>query len=206
MSGLKYYIIDTETTGLSKGFHEVNEISIIRCEDKSLLWKKIKCMFPERASLDALRITNKTMEDLSSGDSKQSVVELCNKFLNEDGLTRAHRVMVAHNAPFDRKFVHSMWGDLGLEFPANLWLDTMALTRQYAKDIGLVKPKVNLHASCDIMEIKKFAAKHNAKDDTKNTFLLYKALIDKVDYLPFIKTEPHNLIINDDYANVDDLD
>lgn len=199
MSGIKYYVIDTETTGLKASYHEMTEIGIIRCEDRVQLWRQIKCTYPERANFDALAITKKTMADLERGGDAAAVAEECERFFNEDGLTPAHRCIVAHNAPFDRKFLHALWEQLGKEFPAHLWLDTMSLTREYAKQIGLVKPKVNLHASCDMVGIKKLSEAHNAKVDSRNTFLLHRSLVEdkKVDYLPFIKTAVHTITVPD---------
>jgi DNA polymerase III alpha subunit (gram-positive type) len=134
---LQYYIIDTETTGLKSDYHEMTEIGIIRCADRVQLWRQIKCVNPERANFDALAITKKTMADLERGYDRDAVVAECNKFFEEDGLTEAHRCIVAHNAPFDRKFLHALWESQGKAFPAHLWLDTMALTREYIKKIGL---------------------------------------------------------------------
>jgi len=195
MSGLKYYVIDTETTGLKNNYHEMTEIGIIRCSDRVQIHRLIKCENPERASFDALAITKKTMADLEKGNDRRAVVAECNKFFLEDGATPAHRCIVAHNASFDRKFLHALWEQCGEKFPADLWLDTIALTRSYAKAIGLVKPKVNLHAACDIVGIKKISEAHNAKVDSRNTFLLHRDLVEvkQVDYLPFIKTAIHNL-------------
>ena len=61
MSGIHYYVIDTETTGLKSNYHEMTEIGIIRCSDRVQLWRQIKCFYPERASLDALEITKKKL-------------------------------------------------------------------------------------------------------------------------------------------------
>lgn len=210
MSGIKYYVIDTETTGLKANYHEMTEIGIIRCEDRVQLWRQIKCVYPERANFDALAITKKTMADLERGMDNSQVVDECEKFFGEDGLTPAHRCIVAHNAPFDRKFLHALWEQLGKEFPAHLWLDTMSLTREYAKQVGLVKPKVNLHASCDIVGIKKISEAHNAKVDSRNTYLLHRNLVEekKVDYLPFIKTAIHvvSAPVSDDDTGAGGLD
>lgn len=208
MSGLKFYVIDTETTGLKAGYHEITEIGIVRCEDRVQLWRQVKCIYPERANFDALAITKKTLSDLERGMDNHKVVEECEKFFSEDGLTPAHRCIVAHNAPFDRKFLHALWESLGKEFPAHLWLDTMSLTRDYAKQIGLVKPKVNLHASCDIVGIKKLSEAHNAKVDSRNTYLLHRSLVEdkKVNYLPFVKTAVHSVNIDpatDDQGGLD---
>jgi DNA polymerase III alpha subunit (gram-positive type) len=193
-SELKYYVIDLETHGLRVNYHEITEISIIRASDKVQLSRNIKALYPERASIDALTITNKTLADLSYGDSREITVEACDKFFNEDKLTPAHRIIVGHNIyNFDRRFLHALWESVGKVFPANMWLDTIPMTRKYAKSIGLVKPKVNLHAACDIVGIKKIAAIHNAKSDSRNSYLLWQDLINnkKMDYLPFIKTAPH---------------
>jgi len=90
-----------------------------------------------------------------------------------------------------------MWERCGKEFPAHLWLDTIPMTKSYAKQIGLVKPKVNLHAACDIVGVKKISESHNAKVDSRNSYLLWKNLIEdkKVDYLPFIKTAIHTISV-----------
>lgn len=195
---LQYYVIDTETTGLKADYHEMTEIGIIRCTDRVQLWRQIKCGYPERANLDALRITKKTMADLENGHDPQIVIEECEKFFNEDGLTPAHRCIVGHNIfSFDKRFLFAFWQNVGKVFPATLWLDTIPMTKQYAKNIGLIKPKVNLHAALDICQIKKFSDAHNAKVDSRNTYLLWKNLMEekKIDHLPFIKTAAHQPII-----------
>jgi len=205
MSGLQYYVIDTETTGLKSGYHEMTEIGIIRVTDRVQLWRQIRCVYPERANFDALAITKKTMADLERGYDREAVVAECEKFFAEDGLTPAHRCIVAHNAAFDRKFLHAMWEASGKEFPAHLWLDTISLTKEFLKNADqsqLVIAKTptgrvstQLHACCDIVGIKKISEAHNAKVDSRNTYLLHRSLIDdkKVDYLPFIKTEVHTV-------------
>lgn len=193
MSGIHYYVIDTETTGLKSNYHEMTEIGIIRCSDRVQLWRQIKCFYPERASLDALEITKKSLADLENGVDPTKVVSECDKFFNEDGVSPSHRCVVAHNASFDRKFLHALWQKQGKVFPANLWLDTISLTREYAKKVGIIKPKVNLQAACDIVGIKKLSGAHNAKVDSRNTFLLHKNLTEEkqINYLPFIKTAAH---------------
>jgi DNA polymerase III epsilon subunit-like protein len=205
MSGLQYYIIDTETTGLKSGYHEMTEIGIIRCTDRVQLWRQIKCINPERASFDALAITKKTLSDIERGYDRELVVEECEKFFAEDGLTPAHRCIVAHNAPFDRKFLHAMWETSGKEFPAHLWLDTMSLTKEFLKNADTSQIKIvktptgrtstQLHACCDMVGIKKISEAHNAKVDSRNTYLLHRSLIEdkKVDHLPFIKTAIHTV-------------
>jgi len=195
VSGIKYYVLDCETTGLSVSQHEMVEISIIRCEDKVQMTRHIVAEFPERASLDALAITNKSLADLRVGSSKEEVVAECEEFFNQDGLTPGHRCIIAHNYSFDQRFLHALWDKCGKKFPANMFLDTIALTKLAAKQQGIVKPKTNLQAACDLFGIKKTATHHTAKMDTRNTYFLWKKLVEeiKVDYLPLIKSVPHGV-------------
>src|ERR1700722_11098098 len=109
MSGIEFLIIDSETTGTNPNYHEVNEVSIIRCKTKVQLTEFIKCDYPERASMDALMITKKTLADLGKGNTKEYVVDKIDRFLNTDGLTPAHRCFVAHNWSFDKRFIHALY-------------------------------------------------------------------------------------------------
>ena len=209
---LHYYIIDTETTGLKSGFHECTEIGIIRCSDRVQLHRKIRCEYPERANYEALKITGKTMADLEQGYSKEDAVAEAIKFMEEDDQKPAGRCIVAHNSAFDRKFLHALWESCNEEFPANLWLDTIAMTNQFIKNSDTTKLNIvktatgristTLHACCDVLDIKKLSAAHNAKVDSRNTYLLWNKLMETVDYLPLIKTFEHSFKKQD---NIDDL-
>lgn len=204
---LLYYIIDTETTGIKADYHEMTELGVIRCTDRVQLWRQIKCEYPERANFDALAITKKSMADLENGHIKDDVVTECEKFFAEDGATPAHRCIVAHNAPFDKRFLHALWAKCGKEFPAHLWLDTISLTKEFLKSVDQSQLKLaktatgrvstQLHACCDMVGIKKISEAHNAKVDSRNTYLLWRHLVEerKVDYVRFIKTEVHKIDI-----------
>jgi len=195
MSGLKYYIIDTETTGLSASYHEIIEISIIRAEDRNQITKFIKADYPQRASPEALKITNKSIKDLYRGESKLSAVEAVDKFLLQDGTTPEHRVFVAHNAPFDRRFCHALWSSVNKFFPANLWLDTKTLIKSVLIKQGVAKPKdLTLKGSMDQIGAKAYKGEHNALVDSRNCYVLWKKAMDSnINYLPHIKREPHTL-------------
>ena len=103
--------------------------------------------------------------------------------------------MIAHNASFDRRFVHALWDKVGKIFPANLWLDTKALTSNIAKKHGLIKPKLTLESTLKIANVTNIRPNaHNAIVDTQNTYKLWKQAIDfhQIDYLPLIKRKPHS--------------
>lgn len=196
MSGIRYYVVDTETTGVSTKTHEVVELSIIKVgidgEKNTQFYKKIIAEHPETASLDALRITRKTMADLRQGERAKDVVDMVDRFLEQDGLTPAHRCIVAHNAPFDRRFIHTLWEKQEKKFLADLWLDTIPMFKSYAKREN-IKTAARLDVACEVMGIvNKSGAAHNASSDSRNTYYLLKKMIDSnVPYLSIIKNEPH---------------
>jgi len=194
MSSLKYYIIDTETTGLKAGYHEMTEISIIRCDDRHQLTRRIKAEFPDRASEQALSITGKTIKDIIQGSKKENIVDECNAFFTQDGLTPEHRCMVAHNAPFDKRFCHALWGSCGEEFPAICWMDTIKFTKVWGNQIGRLPSNFKLATVLKFANITPMPGAHDAGSDARNTYLIWKKGIDKgIDHLEAIKRYPHIL-------------
>jgi DNA polymerase III epsilon subunit-like protein len=189
---LNYYVIDTETTGLTPGHHEVVEISIIRCSDRHQLTKFIKAEHPDRSSPYALKITKKSMADLKVGESKEDVVSACNNFFNQDNKTPEHRCIVAHNAKFDKNFCHALWQSVNQEFPAVCWLDTMSLAKKWAKKNGINRPKLSLASVINFTGVMPVPGEHTAKADARNTYLVWKKNMDEnIDYLTSIKRYPH---------------
>lgn len=192
---LKIYLIDTETTGLNSQSHEITQISIIRYDDRTIIDRYIKPQFPWKASPEALVATGRTRADLYKGEDKKIVVAAIDKFLAEDGLTPEHRLMVAHQASFDQRFCHALWGSLNKKFFATLWLDTKPLAKQWAKDLGLIKPKLTLEASLKFADVKPVSNTwHNSASDAKNLYAFFKkAIEEEIDYLQLIKRIPHYL-------------
>lgn len=193
MSGLIYYILDTETTGFSPKIHEICQVSLIRAHDRHQLDRDVICEFPERASLEALKINGKSKRDLLRGSCKEDVVEALNNFMFKDEATAEHRVIIAHNAHFDRGFMHALYTKVGKVFPAINWLDTKKLAAMFAKKQGIEKPELTLLASMNLLEVKPFIGKnHTAQHDARNAYLLWKKAMDlEIDYLPHIKRKPH---------------
>lgn len=201
---MQYYIVDVETTGLKAGWHEVVEISIIRCDDtREQLTEQIKAEYPERASAVALEITGKTIPDLLQGQDREDVVLFANEWFARDGLTPEHRCMVAHKAMFDKKFCHALWNEVGEVFPAVCWLDTVEFTKMWSKKIGVLpetktktgKPSYTLASSLKFAKIKAMPGMHDAGSDARNTYLLWKKGMETgiVDHLPLIKRWEHKL-------------
>jgi len=189
---MEYYIIDTETTGLKAGHHEITDISIVRCTDRAQLTKKIKIDHPDRVSMQALEVTGRNYEDILGGEDKFEVVERCEEFWREDGLTPEHRCMVAHNAPFDKRFCHALWEDVGKEFPVVCWMDTIKFAKTWAKEIGVYQKSFKLELALKFAGISELPGAHTAAGDARNTYLLWKKGMDNgVDHLPAIQRYPH---------------
>lgn len=193
MPEIIYYALDLETNGLSTEYHEICEFSLLRMKDKVQLTRNIKVDNPENSSLDALRITNKTIEDLKHGISREQLLADVDRFLNQDGSNPDNRCLVGHNVVnFDKRFLWALWEKQCKYFPINLYLDTLKMSKDYTKQLGLVKPKHTLEAMCDQLGIQKVAGLHNAKSDTRNCYLIFNELIKNgVDHLKHMEYISH---------------
>jgi DNA polymerase III epsilon subunit-like protein len=194
MSGIIYYICDLETNGLvyRNNFHEITELSILRADERVQLSRKIKINHPENSSIDALRITGKTIEDLKTGISTPQLINDVEIFLHEDDATPEHRCIVGHNIiNFDRNFLFSTWEKYGKLFPANLWLDTMFMVKSINKKNGDKKAKSNLKDSLTKFGIYNNFKLHSAKGDSQATYFLWQKLMQETDHLEHLKRIPH---------------
>jgi len=191
---IHYYVTDVETTGLRSGYHEVTQISIIRCSDRNQLNKYIKAEHVNRTSPRALEVTGRTYADLSKGEDKEPVVDFCDKFFNEDGASPEERCIIGHNVHrFDRRFLHHLWQSVNKKFPANLWLDTLPSTKKFASQKGIASDNFKLDSCLTVIGATPRPGGHNAVVDTQNTYILWKGLEkDGMDLLPFTQRSPHS--------------
>jgi DNA polymerase III epsilon subunit-like protein len=222
-----YYILDTETTGLAVDVHEINQISVMRVSDAEQVSLQIAVAHPNIYNAQALEIQGITPKDLREGVSIQEAVESINLFMAEDGKTKAHRCIVAHNAPFDRKFVHRAWEKLDLEFPADLWMCTQSFGKRYVKKFGgdkiakaqydagidvkpdkagKLKPKFGLNNFMVGIGLTPKIGAHSADIDVKNTLTLYHWLMNsKTEHISLIERIPHREPPKTQDLDVDDF-
>lgn len=189
---INYYVLDLETNGLNKDIHGICEVSIIRASDRMQFTRNVKVDKPEHSSIDALKIIKKSMNDLRSGMNNHDMIKEVEYFFSEDKAEPSHRCIVGHNVSFDRRFLWAAWNKYNRKFPADLYLDTATMFKDYCKKNG-VKEKHNLTNACDYLGIKKIAEFHNARGDSRHTFLLWQELIKTVDFMDHIKMLPHIL-------------
>lgn len=202
---IAFYICDLETNGLQakNNFHEIAELSIIRAEDRVQLTRQVRVENIRNSSIDAMRITNKTESDYKKGISKKQLIEDVEGFLKEDGLEPPYRCLVGHNIiNFDKKFLWQTWENFGKRFPFDLYLDTMHLSKAFAKTAG-INTSFKLLSLCDSFGVKKVAGAHSAGADTRNCYLLWQKLMENVDYVEHIKRFPH--ITEEPIENDDEL-
>lgn len=211
--GLEYYIFDTETTGLKLGYHEINQISVLRVKDSKQITFQIKLKNPNVYDRRALEVQGITPKDLKEGIPLEEAVEKIDAFLQEDGKTKAHRCIIAHNAPFDRKFLQKAWDSVTKEFLADLWICTQSFAKRFVKkhggtkvaemqikngiDIkkdrfGNLKPKFGLNNFMMGIGLEPKTGAHNAHVDVLNTEVLYNWLMNSnTEYLSLVERRPH---------------
>ena len=216
--GLYFYVLDTETSGLSIDFHEINQISVLRVSDQEQVSLQIKVKRPNVYDINALAIQGISPGDLKIGVPLEEAVESIDMFLAEDGKTKAHRCIVAHNAPFDRKFVHRAWDSINKEFQADLWMCTQSFAKRYVKKhgtadkvalaqqkagvqdmkmdkFGKLKPKFGLNNFMLGVGLAPKAGAHQAATDVQNTLDFYNWLMSSnTEHVSLIERVPHKEI------------
>jgi len=211
---MKKFVLDSETSGLKPGFHEITELSILRCEDMVQKVWLLNINHPERFSKQAIMVTGQNLHEISKRKRflKDSIKEI-NEFLEEDGETPDDRVIIAHNGSFDRAQIECVWGSKA--FPANYWLDTCAMARKYIKT--KLKPIKKQSAALDrlliLFKINAELGAHSAEVDVRNTFRVWKYLenrgMSNVEFTklsPKIIKESMEIYENDNYNLLDDLE
>ena len=175
------FIIDTETTGLNPYKHEIHEISILDTIDSRHLNIDVKveniCVLtPEILTLTAKR-------DFRAGLEKKDAIIVCNNFIKDS----ANKVMLAHNASFDKKMLERMWTCSGLTFPADKWVDTIPIIKEYVLEKGIDmaqktrtnKPSFSLGSCIETFSIKPHGLLHRAETDV---LCLYE-ILKKINFL-----------------------
>ncbi len=205
---LNYYVVDTETTGLSVSFHEINQISIIRVSDGFQKSWNIAVENPKNASAEALKIQGITRADLKNGIPVAEAITAVDAFIAEDGLNEASRCFIGHNVSFDRRFMQAAWAKEKKKLMTDLWLCTRKFMKAYTKRFGEEKMlQEQAKEIPDILKVKytqdmcltgvglkpKFGA-HSAAIDSQNCLTLYQFLMSQgLNYARVIENVPHEV-------------
>ncbi len=121
--GAEFLVIDTETNGLGGDACEMTEVGAVLVGGGELhdRWSSVtRCSAPLRRGIQRFTGITQAMVD-AAPDLEQVLPELAQRL--------SGRVMVAHNAPFDRRVLRQAFDRVGLDWPDPPVLCTASLAR-----------------------------------------------------------------------------
>ena len=160
--------LDVETTGLlSDRGDRVIEIAIVRGRFGAAPRRWSSLVFPDRR-VAATHIHGLTDSDVAQAPTFAQLVPTLAEHVRGT-------VLVAHNAPFDLRFIAMELARGGGELPIGAVVDTLGLARRH-----LALPSHALGALCDCFTIPRAGA-HRALADAEATWALVWALLEVID-------------------------
>jgi DNA polymerase III subunit epsilon len=186
---MRYSFVDIETTGGNRDGNKITEIAIINYDGSEITESWSTLINPERSI--PWSITQLTGINNSMVESAPRFFEVAKKIveLTED------RILVAHNAFFDYRFLQREFSELGFSFQRDL-LCTVRLSRKAFPGLK----SYSLSNLSKYFQIERLA-EHRAMDDTKACLEVFQK-IQKVDHelitsdkskpLP-AKLDPHDI-------------
>ena len=185
---MKLFLLDVETTGLDKKFHDVVQIGgIISNNFKKITELNLKCqpIHWNTISKKALTINNLTREELKTFDKPKDVWEQFHKVVDEN-FNGEKYVFGGQNAPFDRRMLDHWWDtykdndtpDFDSYFEDSKYdIELMKITRLFKKQGLLDVDNVRLGTIVESLNIKIDGSLHDAYQDIQATGnCLYKLL------------------------------
>lgn len=154
----EYIVFDLETTGLSPAYAEIIEIGAIKVSggkkvDVFHSYVRPICGIP----LKITALTGIKPSDVADAPDAAAVIADFLRFT-------AGSVLVAHNSPFDCRFISTYSAALGLNFDNDVQ-DSLKLAKQYIRS-----PSYKLEVLKDLLGLS--FPSHNALDDCKVTAYL----------------------------------
>jgi len=197
MLNFQLYCVDTETTGLVPTEHSPIEISICRLSDGSQGTWFLRPTNFETIDAGALRINGYNIDDIKGltkhGNEtflppEKVIIEIEN-WLNTDDSPPTHRIIIGHNAPFDKSMLQELWKKCNS-------YETFPLSEKYCVDTACIEffmdyCKGTMSEGYSLSGLaKKYGIKnekkHTAASDVQATIKLfdkqveiYRSLIDK---------------------------
>jgi|Deesub1362B_J571_1020462.scaffolds.fasta_scaffold00187_25 ATP-dependent DNA helicase DinG len=169
---MEFFALDLETTGLDPKRDEILEIAWVRFAEGK----------PRERFQTLVRVTflPKEVEELTGISAERlrrapSLGEVLPEVLDR----LSDKVVVAHNAPFDRAFLEEAARRLDIQLPLIYWVDTLSLSR-------LIWPERDSHALSALREKLRLAPQgaHRALPDAEATGYLFLEEVAAFQFLP----------------------
>jgi DNA polymerase III subunit alpha, Gram-positive type len=137
----KYYIFgDVETTGLSEKTERMTEIALVKTDEQFNITDKFQMLInPERTVSAKITELTGITEDMVKDEPKyEEAVPMIEEFWNNGSeITESNGekicdeiIFVAHNAPFDIKFINKAFEDVNGKPIITDFIDTVSLARE----------------------------------------------------------------------------
>ena len=157
MANITFVIFDTETTGFSPAKDRLVELGAVKVRDGKKIGEKTWLINPQRYIPYYVQNVHHITPDMVK--DRPTFAQIYPEFLEFiDG-----SVLIAHNAPFDVRFISAEAGRNGMPAPKNAVLDSLVLFRTWYPDLPShrVEDLINLFdISTDGLQ------EHRATDDS----------------------------------------
>lgn len=190
---MEYIVCDIETTGLNPAYHEISEISILKCSDMTLMSWDIKIEYPRRADETAMFITGQNPYHLASrGRYLKECVDEVDEFMRGISHDPDEIACIGHNNSFDRNWLEKKWAALDRKWLCNYWIDTLAMSKKFTKQmLGIKKTSHALTNVLKVAGLKEIPGAHKSIIDVQNTYRLYSLFLQRgMKTTEFIKLSP----------------
>jgi DNA polymerase III subunit alpha, Gram-positive type len=157
MENITFVVFDTETTGFSPANDRLVEIGAVKIRNGKVLGEGTWLINPQRSIPYYVQEVHHITPDMVR--KQPTFAQVYPKFLEFiDGA-----VLIAHNAPFDVRFVSAEAERNGLPAPKNAVLDSLVLFRNWY-------PKLKSHRVADLIDLYDISTEgmheHRATDDS----------------------------------------
>ncbi|WP_281180098.1 exonuclease domain-containing protein, partial [Nocardia amamiensis] len=160
-----YTVVDVETSGLRASEHRVLSVAALALDADGRVAREFHTLIDPGCDPGPVHIHGLTAEVLRGSPRFEQVCESLSALLSE-------RVMVAHNAQFDYRFLAREFGRSGADIPVGRRLCTLALARRVAPPT----PDCKLDTLATYYGVPRSKA-HDALDDTRVLAGVLRALV-----------------------------
>lgn len=131
LSNYAFFFADVETTGLSEKKERMTEIAIIKTDSDFNDAEEFEMLInPEREISEKItELTGITEEMIENEPIYEDAMPTIKSFITEN-LGDKTPILIAHNAPFDLKFINKGFEDVFGELAFNDFIDTVSLARE----------------------------------------------------------------------------